>query len=299
MKWFRIQPQTQFPRARRRTDLVVVSAVSDGEWPGVEDLLDSLRTYIDCRYEVVFADDATSDGTHEQLLDSGCWVVRNPTKLRLAGLNLSLRRAMLEGYRLFDAPLFLKIDPDALIIGPDIMSAVRSRFDASPATGLLGTYKIDWNGAARDLSYWRDQMLRRSADFRDVLELARRAGYEPGDGVQGGAYFFTRKCLSHIISAGWLEGRGGYQPSIEHAHRISEDTLFTMLVYASGHIAEDIGGPGQPFGLWDKGLPMPPQELVRQGRLVTHAIKYLDESSVAARAYFRQLRQRHNARGTP
>lgn len=296
MKWFRVQPQPDFPRARSRTDLVVISAVSDGEWSGVEDLLDSLRTYIDCRYEVVFADDASSDGTHERLLDSGCWVVRNPSKLRLAGLNLSLRRAMLEGYRLFDAPLFLKIDPDALIIGPGIMSAVREHFDASPATGLLGTYKIDWNGAPRDLSYWRDQMLRRSADFQEVLDLAMHAGYEPGDGVQGGAYFFTRTCLSRMIAAGWLEGRGGYQPSIEHAYRISEDTLFTMLVYASGHIAKDIGGPGQPFGLWDKGLPMAPEELVRQGRLVTHAIKYADETSLAARHYFRLLRQQHALR---
>ena len=292
MNFFTRNRRPSFPPARRRTQLVVISAISDGELSGAEELLDSLSTYLDCSYEVIFADDATTDGAHERLLDLGCWVVRNPTKLHLSGLNLSLRRAIFEGYRLFDAPIFLKIDPDALIIGHGLMDFVSRRFDSSPTAGLLGTFKLDWNGETRDLSYWREVMLRRKKDFNEVFDLAVRNGYEPGDGVQGGAYFFSRGCLSQIIRAGWLEGRGGYQPSINRFESIAEDSLFTMLVYASGYVAEDIGGPGQPFGLWDKGLPMPPEELIRQGRLVTHALKYRDEASLNARRYFRDLRYR-------
>lgn len=62
------------------------------------------------------------------------------------------------------------------------------------------------------------------------------------------------------------------------------------MTYAAGYEAGEFGGPGQPLGIWDVGLPMPPEELVRQARIVTHALKYQDASSMLARAFFRQRR---------
>jgi hypothetical protein len=292
----RLKPtRPTFPQARRRCDMVIVSAASDGEWLGVEELLDSLATYLDCNYEVVVADDATTDGTYERLLDAGCWVVRNPQKLYLAGLNLTLQSAFLEAHRLFDSPIYLKIDPDALVIGSGLLNALQTGFRADPKTGLLGTFHIDWNGEPRDLSYWRERMIRRRKDLGQPYDLAIRNGYEIGDGVQGGAYAVSRDCLDAIVRQGWLHGKGGYRPSRIKGQQVAEDSLFTMLTYAAGFKAQDIGGPGQPFGIWDVGLPMPPEELVKQNRLVTHAIKYKDAASLEQRDFFRARRMAHRS----
>ena len=287
----RLRPKRPvFPHARRRCDLVVVSAISDGEWLGMEDLLDSLATYLDCDYEVVVADDVTTDGSHERLLDAGCWVVRNPEKLYLAGLDLTLRRAFFEANRLFEAPIYLKIDPDALVIGTGLMAALNAAFSTDPKIGLLGTYQIDWNGEQRDLSYWKQQMIRRRKDLGKPYDLAIRNGYQIGDGVQGGAYALSRSCLDTIIRHGWLHGSDNYHPSGIKGLHVAEDSLIAMLTYAAGYLAADIGGPGQPFGLWYPGMPMSPMELVAQNRLVTHAIKYRDEASIAHRKFFRERR---------
>lgn len=280
-----------FPPARRRCDMVVVSAVSDGEWLGVEELLDSLATYLDCNYEVVITDDATTDGTHERLLSAGCWVVRNPEKMYLPGLDLTLRRAYIEAHRLFDAPIYLKIDPDALVIGPGLLRAFTAEFDADPSIGLLGTYHMDWDGTTRDLSYWRDRMARRRKDFGRALAAAEKHGYQIGDGVQGGAYAVSSACLGQIIRSGWMHGRHGYAPSVAKGQHVAEDSLMTMLVYAAGYRAADFGGPGQVLGIWDVGLPMPPEELIRQNRLVAHAMKYRDNASLDARDFFRAQRE--------
>ncbi|MEW6118577.1 MAG: glycosyltransferase family 2 protein [Pseudomonadota bacterium] len=289
----RLRPPTHLsmPVARRRCDLVFVMAVADGEWLGVEDLLDSLHTYLDCDWEMVVVDDATGDGTYEKLLDSGCWVVRNSEKLYLAGVDLTLRRGFREALRLFDCPIIVKIDPDALVIGPGLDRALADAFAAHPRCGLLGTFRIDWNGETRDLSYWRERMERRRSDLGKPLERALANGYVLGEGVQGGCYALHRRCLDRIGEAGWLEGAEGYRPSTVHGEHVAEDSLITMLTYAAGYETCEFGGPGQPLGLWDRGLPMLPEQLRTQGRLVTHAMKYIDSESMSARAFFRAYRQ--------
>src|SRR4051794_19742726 len=89
------------PRARRRCDLALILAASDGEWLGIDELLESFSTYLDCDYEVIAADDATTDGTYDRLLDRGVWVLRNPTRLSLPGNNLTMRRAFSDAVQLF------------------------------------------------------------------------------------------------------------------------------------------------------------------------------------------------------
>ncbi len=296
-KWYqRLLPRRPtFPNARRRCDLVVVSAVADGEWIGIEDLLDSLATYLDCSYEVVITDDATTDGTYNRLLDSRCWVVRNPEKLYLNGLELSLRRAFSEAHRMFDAQIYLKIDPDALILGTGLFSTLKNAFAYDQQIGLLGTYHFSCDGSVRDLSYWKNKMELRKQDFGKPYDLAIGNGYQIGDGVQGGAYAMTRDCLNTIINRGWFTGKDNYNPSHHKPHRIAEDTLITMLAYAAGFKAEDFGGPGQPFGVRHKELPMPPEELIRQNKLIAHPIKYHDEFSQQTRAYFKNIRNEHNS----
>ena len=293
LHWFKnhiATPSPNMPTARRKCDLAIVFAVADGEWLGIEDLLDSCKTYLACDYEIVVADDVTTDGTYKRLLNSGSWVVRNPERQYLWGLDLTLRRAFQEAHRLFESPIYLKIDPDALIIGPDLVAALGNAFSTNPEQGLLGSYHINCNGEQRDLSYWRERMFRVSKDLGKPYQLAVQNGYQVGDGVQGGAYALSRACLDKIAKCGWLSGADGYHPSGVRGRYVAEDSLITMLTFAAGYKVGDFGGPGQPFGLRHIGLPMSPEDLVRHNHIVTHAMKYHDENSLAARDFFRARR---------
>lgn len=278
----------EMPLARRRCDIVFLFAVTDGEWTGVEDLLSSIATYVDCDYQLVAIDDASADGSYEKLLERGVWTARNPVKMGLWGLDYTIRRAFFNAWRLFDAPIFVKIDPDALIIGPGLQRVLTEAFASAASVGIAGTYRIDWDGTVRDLSYWRDRMERVGVDFGPPLKMALSNGYELGEGVQGGCYAIRAECIGRMAELGFLDN--WTHPNVVRGRQVAEDSIMTMLTYAAGFTAVDIGGPGQAFGLWDVGLPMPPEELVRQNRIVTHAIKYRDDASLQARDYFRTLR---------
>lgn len=281
-------PAPVMPVARRRCDMVFLFAVSDGHWLGVEDLLHSIETYVRCDYQLLAIDDASTDGSYEKLLQRGIWTARNPTKMGLWGLDVTIRRAFYNAWRLFEAPLFVKIDPDALVIGPGLREALADAFAAAPNAGIAGTYRVDWDGSARDLSYWRERMERVGRDFGRPLEMALGNGYQLGEGVQGGCYAVRHECVARMAELGFLDR--WTHPNVVRDRRVAEDSVMTMLAHAAGFSGIDVGGPGQAFGLWDKGLPMLPEELVRQKRVVTHSIKYEDEDSLAVRAYFRTLR---------
>lgn len=276
-------------RPRRRVEVVVLICVAEGEWLGVEDLLQSCELYLDADFDVVLVDDYTQDGTYEKLQDTGHWVLRNPEKRGLEGLDWTFRRGLKQVLEMYDTPLVLKIDPDALILGRGLIHAIRSAIAERPRAGIGGTYKFDWNGERRDFEFWAQRMTRMRSRLEPALSLAEANGYELGSGVQGGAFFLTRNCLEKLDEMGLLSG---FHPPYERRNRIAQDHLTTMLAYAAGFEAIDLGGPDQAFGLWDKGLPMPPEQLMAQGRLITHAMKYKDAESLAARSYFRALRER-------
>ena len=292
IRFFKTSTPPPMPRARRRCDLVLLFAVSNGEWLGVEDLLDSFETYLDCDYQVVAMDDATSDGTYEKLVEKNIWAARNPEKLGLYGLDVTIRRAFHNAWTLFDAPVYVKIDPDAMLIGPGLATVLSQAFAPDPNAGIAGTYKIDWNGEPRDLSFWKQRFKESGqASFGEPLRMALKNGYELGDGVQGGCYAIRGECVARMAELGFLDKWD--HPNHVKGLQVAEDSIMTMLTYAAGFTGIDIGGPGQSFGIWDVGLPMPPEELVRQNRIVTHAMKYTDEASLAARDYFRERRQAH------
>ncbi len=279
------------PAGRRRCDLVAVFAVCDGEWVGVEDLLESLDTYLDCDYEVVAVDDATTDGTYELLLEKPIWVVRNPTRMRLQGNAITLQRAFHRAVGLFESSLYLKMDPDTLVIGPGLEDAMQEKFSEDPTLGLIGTYEIDWNGGHRSFEFWRERFLSERERLGQPLREALRNGYPLGFGVQGGAYCLTGECLRSIDRRGWLTD---WHPPHSRDDYIPEDHLMTMFTYGDGRRIGEFGGPGQPFGLWHLGLPTTPDDLLAQGRLVAHALKF-DPESLETREFFRNRRASHRA----
>ncbi|MEO3784327.1 hypothetical protein ABGB12_13410 [Actinocorallia sp. B10E7] len=182
-----------------------------------------------------------------------------------------------------DFDLLLRLDADALVLGPGLAGRAAERFAAAPRVGLLGSYRVGPDGAARDWSPARRVLAGelgvrglRAPALRGLLrELCREAsghGYELGAHPLGGAYVFRAETLRAMRSLGRLDlpvmARSG----------AGEDHLFGLLTFACGYAVDDFGGPGDPLALRWRGLPCAPEQLLQEGRLVTHSVRFWQET---------------------
>jgi len=178
-----------------------------------------------------------------------------------------------------DFDLLLRLDADALVLGPGLAGLAAERFAAEPRTGLLGSYRIGPDGAARDWSPARRVLtaecgvrglrvpeLRRL--LRGLCAEAAGHGYEMGAHPLGGAYVFRAETLRA------MRGRGLLDLPVLARSGAGEDHLFGLLTFACGYRAADFGGPGDPLALRWKGLPCAPERLLEEGRLVTHSVRF-------------------------
>jgi hypothetical protein len=185
--------------------------------------------------------------------------------------------------------VLLRMDADALVIGPGVETAARQRFGADPQLGMLGSYRIGPDGGVRD---WTPaaRILRRESGVRGrlrdprlrtlLLRLRARAdahGYEAGEHPLGGAYLHSRAAVDALQANGWLD-----LPLLARS-RLGEDHLFSLLTVAAGFRIADFGGPGDPLALRWRGLPAHPSQLLADGKLVTHSVRFfgdLDEAAI-------------------
>lgn len=264
--------------------MVIVAAASDGEWQGFEDLFDSLETYLDCDYEVVIQDDASLDGLYHKLLKWGAWVSKNPYKMGYKGNDLTIRRAFYNAFTTIKSPLYLKMDPDSLLIGPGLDDALNKAFSGDHRIGILGNYLYDSLGEKRDFSFWQARMKQLQKELGIPLKKALDNGYAMGSGVMGGCYCLSHACVEAICRNRWLDD--WQYTSYREDNALAEDHLMVMLAYAAGFNATDFGGADQPMAIKWQGLPMSPDQLVMQNKLVVHSIKYDGDEALAQRRFF-------------
>jgi len=190
----------------------------------------------------------------------------------------------------YDFDVLLRLDADALMIGPGLEELARARFDHSPGTGMLGSYRYDTGGGRRDfgpaarllaaecgISGLRRPGLRRL--LRAIRREATKRGYVPGEHALGGAYLQSRSALEALDERGFLD-----LPELSKS-RLGEDHLFGLLTVAAGFMIADFGGPNDPMALRWEGLPAAPAELLARNKLVTHSVRFfngLDEASIRA-----------------
>jgi hypothetical protein len=207
-----------------------------------------------------------------------------------------------------DVELAVKLDTDALVIGP-FARELAAAFRARPELGIVGSYDRSCTGGTRDWSMWRKPVLanalpvparltREDGPTRiarsDPRAAARRArqlgravthGYRLGEHCLGGAYAVSGAFASWLAedsnlreSTGWLESTLG------------EDVVLGLVARSAGFELDGMVGPDEPFALSHVGLPASPDDLLRRGAGIIHSVR--NDATVSEDA-IRRLYARH------
>lgn len=186
--------------------------------------------------------------------------------------------------------VLLRLDADALVLGPGIAEAAAARFEQDPAVGALGSYRIGSDGNRRDWTPARkiiqaelglQGMLRPSARRRLRALVNAAPAYQLGEHALGAALLFRGDAIRELYRRGWLD-----LPEMANS-RVADDHLFGLLTVAAGYRTGDFGGPGDPLALRWKGLPASPQDLLAGGKVITHSVRFWkDMQETEIRAYF-------------
>jgi len=261
-------------------DLVLCVSVGPGEVLGALDILDAGRCYLDGHYRVVVVDDTGGSSLWWRLraYDEVDYL-RNWRRHGLRHLLRSIQKAYRHVLAHYDGAAVLTLDSDALITGPGLSADTLSYLRAHAEAGILGSTR--WR--EREDAYWGAKLERNIEHWRDAVEKARRWGYRLGESALGGAYVLSRSCLEDMDRAGYLSRH----PAGE---RIACDVVFSLFARSLGYEIHDLAGPGQPFALAWRGLPIPKEAIVAQEKKVIHSVKFgVDDLRI--RGYFARIRR--------
>ena len=265
---------------RRPVRIAVVIPAGPGD--DIADTLASVLRYTDPSRIVVIVDDtssASASAIHPELTpdvtvmragrarpgtQGGLWVKTAPAY-----------RWILQNY---EPGIVLRLDADAVILGPGLEAAAEQAFRRDPEVGLLGAYRVGPDGGRRDFLPAARQLraeigprgLRRPklrAGLRRCVRLAREHGYVDGEHVLGCAFLLRAEAIRDIDRA------GGFSQRWLEASRLGDDQIMSLLTVAAGHQIADFGGPADPLALKWRGLPAHPSDLLAQGKLVTHSVR--------------------------
>jgi len=200
-------------------------------------------------------------------------------------VQLALRHAR-ENY---DFELFLRLDTDALVVGPDVSRRTLDVVGAADRAALAGSVVVRADGEPEDHGY-HARIVRRERRYDRALAAALDAavarGWAPGRVVQGGAQCMTRAGVDAVAHAGWLDYR---QPWHSNA---SDDLLLSIFASSAGAELVSIGGPDGVFAVANKHLPVATSELANGHWLVAHSTRlgFEGEDEATLRELFRASR---------
>jgi hypothetical protein len=199
-----------------------------------------------------------------------------------------------------DWQCLLRLDDDALFIGPSPHRDALAYFTEYPTIGMLGAYLRRGDGSDKrpSLAKQRRRLVRQilSGDglrrprmswflARLFLRAASR-GYKLGHMCTGGALFLSRAAYDGFQP---LWQRGG---ALLRGSRLADDLLLAVLAGAAGFGLADFSDADQIMAINWRGLPMPLDELVRRKKKLVHPVKDPADPAheAAVRAFFRARR---------
>ena len=263
------------------------------------DTLDSVRAFTPADTLLLLLNDGARPAVHEVAARSGLTaeVLDLPGEGHgvVGGLTWTVARGLRRVLAHPEVDVVLRLDADALLVGPGVAAAARAAFLADPSVGALGSFDRLSTGEARDFgpAAWvlgedlRSAGVRRpvwAVSLRRALRLARRHGYVDGEHALG-TQVFSRDCLRRLRRAGLLP------PAGVRSSRLGDDQFMGLAVRAVGLLTADFATGRKPFGMRWQGLPGTPAELVAQGKLVVHSVKsHGDVDGEEVRAWFRARR---------
>jgi glycosyltransferase involved in cell wall biosynthesis len=286
-------------RPKPAVDAAIVIPFANHELPLILDTLESIDRFVEEPHHVIAVDDCTRDHVDEELrrLRPDVTVLRNerPHGGR-SGLYVTLANACKVALDRLPFRVLIKMDTDALMVGPGLVTQAIRAFEDNPEAGLLGSYHVRADGERRDWKKWKmafwyeSSPLRalwgRTPLWREPIRLARRRPYDLGENVLGGAYVLRRECLEAMRRAGLLDYR---HETVLRESRMGEDVIMSLLCKAAGYDLLDFGTPAHSMALALADLPLPKEEILRQGKTIIHSVKRgrNGESQEELRAFFR------------
>lgn len=283
-------PQPLAPPQRRRVRAVCWMPAGPGARDALLDTWASAQASSPGEVALLITDDWTPDcdaaSIHAVLPDAV--VVRPPLPTggppRLWPITaLAIETALAH----FDFDLLIKLDSDALVVGPGWIEAIADAIDVdqpsaltlasqhtgSPPVGIAGAFRARPDGALETDEDYHRRVLAGEHGHDAALDgwVARAldAGWPQGSIVQGGCLVLTRGLCEAIVTAGGL----AYRPRLRTI--VSEDLLLTVLAYAFGFRAASLGGPQGPMAIANKHLPVALEALLDPSSrwVVTHSTK--------------------------
>lgn len=208
----------------------------------------------------------------------------------MGGLWAKLAAAYCHAVEHTEFDILLRLDTDALILGPGIAEAAAERFSSDPALGVLGAYRVGPDGESRDWTPAANLVkahlgmrgLRHAAARRRLRALVAQAReYVTGEHALGAAVVLRGDMVREWHRRGMLN----YSELGET--ELGEDHLFGLLTAAAGYRIGDFGGPDDPIAVRWKGLPASPADLLAAGKLITHSVRSWDNMGEGEiRAFF-------------
>jgi len=254
-----------------------------------DDILDTLASVVQytdpSRVILVIDDTGTLHARSAQIRELSGDIVVIPPPATVPGVLGGLWVKVAAGYawvlERFRPGIILRMDADALMLGPGIEAAAETAFASQPGAGMLGSCRLDPAGNPRDFSPTA-RILRAEEGLRGLTHprcrslvrryarLARQRGYTPGEHALGAAYVHSYQAAHRLHRRGWLD-----EPRLAPS-RLADDHLMSLLTVAAGFRIADFGGPGDPLALKWRGLPAHPSELLAGGKLITHSVRSWD-----------------------
>jgi hypothetical protein len=200
------------------------------------------------------------------------------------GLSVKLAAAYRYVVEHAEFDVLLRLDTDALILGPGIAEAAAGRFARDPMVGALGAYRVGPDGRNRDWAPARKMVqaelglrgMRHPAVRRRVRALVAAAPeYVHGEHALGGAVLFRGDTVRQWYRRGMLD-----YPELGDS-LLGEDHLFGLLTVAAGYRIGDFSGPQDPLAVRWIGLPAAPAELIAAGKLITHSVRSWEDMQEA------------------
>ncbi|HEY0058616.1 MAG TPA: hypothetical protein VGB56_05740 [Flavisolibacter sp.] len=290
---------------KRYVDIVLVIPAGPGTSPVfLADTIMSFIHYTASTYQVIVIDDSGQDlGRKVQQSIPEVEVLYNKKPSGAwAGLYVSLAGAFSYALEKYQFKLLMKMDTDALVIGPEPEKEAFELFSSNTSLGIAGQYKFDYSGKPWDIGWPRDRILngattwkfiRRplpNAVLRKLYIKAAQNGYIAGESVFGGSCFYSHSLLltlhQHKLLPNKLLGQ----------LNLGEDHIFSLLTKAVGFDLDDLSLPGLPLALAWKELPASPEQLYAEHKKVIHSTRKweeMDEEQI--RNFFKEKRQSQNS----
>ncbi|MAB50853.1 MULTISPECIES: hypothetical protein [unclassified Marinobacter] len=277
----------------------------------VRDTLSSFFHYFDCQGSLLLVlDDTRSEKLRDSLLNYPRTVIVNAQSLLTDGSRNHNTRGLLFVKQIlalrllsseYEWKTLLRLDDDALIIGPNPHFDALEIFGREPDVGMLGAYLRRGDGQDKRPSLRRQgrRLLKRLIS-RDIIRYpamvrtlamlvikAKLKGYKLGDMCTGGALFLSREAYDCIET---VCGREIY--NLRHSD-LADDLLLALCNAAAGYKMKDFSDRDDVMAINWRGLPMPLDELVRRQKKLLHPVKdpKNQDHEKMVRRYFEKIRR--------